>query len=260
MSLPHQIGIIGLGLIGGSIAKALKKHVPNVVIGSLERECGDLQAAVKSGVVDTLFSSWEELIGWSQLIILASPLSTLSLCAWEIAKRCPERKNLIVIDVGSVKKAVFPCFETWTQGPLEFLSTHPMAGKEKWGFENSDADLFQERCWILSPHSKNKDSTLEMISRLVCALGGQPTAIDPKEHDEQVALISHFPALLSCLLLKFVETKNKESLKLAGPGFQSMTRLSHDNPQMQKEIATFNRDELRKLLKLFLEFIREENP
>jgi prephenate dehydrogenase len=258
MNLPNNIGIIGMGLIGGSVAKALKKRDPKCVIASLEREDSDLKTAVSEKTVDRLFASWEELLKWSDLIILASPLSTLAPLAKEIAQRCPEEKKLLVIDVGSVKSAVFPAFEELTTDHLEFLSTHPMAGKEKWGYENSDGALFQDCQWILCPHAKNRQSTLKTLHEWIEFLGARPIVIDPKTHDEQTALISHLPALLSRLLLKFVEQTDKESLKIAGPGFKSMTRLAHDNPQMHSEIAQFNKQALSKQLALWLEFIKKE--
>ena len=237
-----------MGLIGGSIAKGLKQRVPATVIASIDR---DLDEASRKGAVDILFTTLAELIDWAELIILASPLSTLSPLAKEIAELCPKEKKLLVIDVGSVKAAVFPCFETLTTENLEFLSTHPMAGKELGGFANSEPNLFQDCCWILSPHAKNTSGAIEMILRVVKSLGATPTSIDPKKHDRQVALISHLPALLSRSLMRFVQKADPESLTIAGPGFKSMTRLSHDNPQMQREIGEFNREEIAKQLELF---------
>ncbi len=247
-----------MGLIGGSITKALKQKAPAIAIASLKRDCLDLEGAIVQKAVDTLFGSWEELIAWSDMLILASPLSTLAPLAEEIARRCPREKKLLVIDVSSVKKASFPAFEALTTENLDFLSTHPMAGKEKWGFANSSADLFQDCCWILSPHAKNQSGHIAMVRKLVEILGSHVMILDPKKHDEQAALISHLPALLSRLLLRFVEHRDPESLKIAGPGFQSMTRLARDNPRMQSEIAELNREELSKQLSLLLEFINQE--
>lgn len=255
MDLPNNIGIIGMGLIGGSITKALKKRAPTVAIASLHRDCLDLHDAAQQKAVDRLFSSWKDLIAWSDMIVLASPLATLSSLAEEIAKRCPRDKKLIVIDVSSVKKAVFPCFETLSTQNLDFLSTHPMAGKEKWGFANSDADLFVNCSWVLSPHAKNKQASIHKVSHFIETLGAKPMQLDAQQHDEKAALISHLPALLSRLLLNFVEQSDPECLKMAGPGFQSMTRLARDNPELHREIARLNHKELSKQLSKFLEFI-----
>src|SRR5579871_207399 len=156
MNLPNRISIIGLGLMGGSIAKALKKRTPHCQIASLQGDWNDLQLAKQNGVIDTLFKNWEELIAWSDWVILATPMSTLCKLADEIGKRCPKEKKLLVIDIGSVKNAVVPTFERLTKDGIEFLSTHPMAGKETWGFAHSDPDLFNGRPWIICPHVNNQ--------------------------------------------------------------------------------------------------------
>jgi prephenate dehydrogenase len=251
----NKVGIIGLGLIGGSIAKALKKRSPHVEIASLRGDFDDLQRAVQGKVVDTLFETLEELILWSDLIVLASPLSTLSELAIQIGTRCPDEKKLLVIDVASVKKGVIPTFEAMTKDNIEFLSTHPMAGKERWGFAHSDGTLFQDCRWILSPHEKNQQSSIDTVSEWIRLLGAEPILLTPEKHDTQVALISHLPALLSRFLLDFVESKDPDALKIAGPGFHSMTRLAHDNPQLQSEIASLNRQELAQQLSEWTEFI-----
>lgn len=245
----RNVSIIGLGLIGGSIAKALK----DCEIGSLKCDCRDLQMAVEEKVVDRLFESWEELIAWSDLIILATPLSTISQLAEEIARQA--KKPILVIDVSSVKKAVMPTFEAKTNEMIEFISTHPMAGKETWGFASGDASLFEGCTWVISLHKKNRQSSIDAVAHLIDSLGAQALLLDPEEHDRQAALVSHLPALISRELLKFVEKTNPGSLKLAGPGFRSMTRLAHDNPQLQSEIASFNQEFIAEFMRQFKEIL-----
>lgn len=253
-----HVSIIGMGLIGGSIGKALKARSKETQIASLTREDEDLQQAVAEGIIDLLFSSWEELIGWSDLIVLATPLSTLPSLAKTIASQCPKEKKLLVIDVGSVKREIVPLFEMLTEGDLEFLSTHPMAGKERWGFSTSDPTLFQGSCWILSPHAKNRVTTVEKIQQWVAQFGASSLLLSGEKHDEQTALISHLPALLSHLLFRFVKTVDPEALKLAGPGFHSMTRLAKDNLEMQKEIFSLNQEHLMRHLDKWIAFVAEE--
>jgi prephenate dehydrogenase len=255
MSLPNKISIIGLGLIGGSIAKALKKRRPNIQIASLQGNFSDLRLAIENQTIDSLFQTWEELITWSDFIILATPLSTLSDLANEISNRGQKEKKLLVIDVGSVKKAVIPTFEKLTNDNVEFLSTHPMSGKENWGFVHSDPDLFKDCCWIISSHVKNTQESIKIVSGLIEMFEAKPIILSPEKHDKQVALISHLPALISRLLSQFVETKDPEALAIAGPGFHSMTRLARDNPQLQSEIFSLNSEELNDQLMQWLEFI-----
>jgi prephenate dehydrogenase len=251
----NKISIIGLGLIGGSIAKALKKRLPNTQIASMQGNFSDLQQAIKNQTINSVFQTWEELITWSDLIILATPLSTLSDLAIEISKHFRKKEKLLIIDVSSVKKAVIPTFEKLTHDKIEFLSTHPMAGKENWGFAHSDPDLFKGCCWILSPHAKNEQESLKRVFQWIEMLEANPLILNPEKHDQQVALISHLPALISRFLSQFVEIENPEALKIAGPGFHSMTRLARDNPQLQNEIFSFNREELHHQLRQWLEFV-----
>ncbi len=255
MNLPNKVSIIGLGLIGGSIAKALRKRMPNTQIASLQSNFSDLQQAIKNRTINFVFQTWEELIDWSDLIILATPLSTLSDLAIEISNRCQKKEKLLIIDVGSVKKAVIPTFEKLTNDKMEFLSTHPMAGKENWGFAHSDSNLFKDCCWLISPHAKNEQESMRTVSGWIEMLEAKPLVLSPEKHDKQVALISHLPALISRLLSQFVEINDSEALKIAGPGYQSMTRLARDNPQLQNEIFSLNREELNHQLIQWLEFV-----
>src|ERR1700722_1479169 len=248
MHLPHKISIIGLGLIGGSMAKAIKKRIPSFEIASLSADFTDLCGAGKMQTVDLLFKTWEELIQWSDLIVLATPLSTLSGLAIEIGKRCPADKELLVIDVSSVKKAVIPTFESLTQHKLEFLSTHPMAGKERWGFAQSTPDLFEGCCWILSPHAKNKAESIQAVSEWIEVFQARPILMRHEIHDKKVALVSHLPAMISRLLLHFVEDRDCDALNIVGPGLHSMTRLARDNPQLYNDIVAFNQNEIKPLL------------
>jgi prephenate dehydrogenase len=254
----NNISVIGMGLIGGSIVKTWKKKKPHAKIGSLRADFADLQQASKEGWVDQLFDSWKELMAWSDLIILATPLSTIPDVALEMSRHCPENKPLLIIDIGSVKKEIVPTFEKLTKGNIEFLSTHPMAGKEKWGFANSDPDLFERRPWIVTPHGKNRDETVKQIGAWIKIMGADPIVLSLEEHDSQTALVSHLPALLSRLLAQFVEERDPDALKIAGPCFHSTTRVARDNPQLWAEINALNREKIHDHFAALLKFIEEQ--
>lgn len=253
MNLPTKIGILGFGLIGGSIAKALKKT--GAQIGSMKRNCADLKSAEEAGFVDEVFATLYELTHWAEVIFICTPLSKIVEIAHDIAEAAPKNRPLLVLDVSSVKKEVFPVFEKLTNEHLSFLSTHPMAGKETSGFSSSDAELFQGCCWILTPNTKNTKAQLKTAKMLIESCGAHSIELDPKKHDRQAALISHLPALISRQFLDFVKSTDPEALQLAGPGFHSMTRLAKDNPEMQSEIALLNSEELRKQFQLWIDYI-----
>ncbi|MBI5346489.1 MAG: prephenate dehydrogenase/arogenate dehydrogenase family protein [Chlamydiae bacterium] len=215
-----KILIIGLGLMGGSIEKCLKEKGIEVTLDEKEN-------------VD--------------LAVIATPLSTII----PIAKKI---KAPLVIDIGSLKADITKAFEEMTSKNFEFVATHPMAGSEKQGYENSQADLFIGASWVITPHKKNSDKNLKKVEHFIELLGAKPLFMDPKIHDRRVALISQLPFTLSKMLFDFVNEKDPESLSMAGPGFKSMTRLKDDNPKMRKEMTLLNEKAFKEFLKEFYEY------
>lgn len=178
------------------------------------------------------------------LLIIASPLSTII----PIAKKIKTDHPLLVIDVGSVKGSIVKEFEKLTKDSIEFLSTHPMAGTEKTGFDASSPDLFQDAPWIITPHKKNKAK----IETFIRELGAKPIRMSAKEHDEKAALISHLPIILSKALWDFVQKKDPKSIQIAGPSFKSMTRPAHGNEKLHNDILKFNKTQINSLLNQFI--------
>lgn len=242
-----KIGIIGLGLIGGSIAKRLKTNGCEVY--TIKSKSLDIKKAKKW--VKKIFSILDDLIQEIDLLVIATPLSTII----PIAKKIKATRPLLVVDVGSVKEQIVKEFCKLTRKNVEFLSTHPMAGSEKKGFEASDADLFEGAPWIVTPHRKNKSS----LDAWIRSLGAKPVSMSAKEHDEKIALISHLPALISILLLKFVKTQDPKSLRIAGPGFKSMTRLALGNQELIKDFFKLNTKNIQAIHRKWLKFIRNQS-
>ncbi len=221
-----MIGIIGLGLMGGSIAKALKDDV----------------------VVD---ADLKQIVSKADLIILATPISTIVSIAQEIAALA-QNKPLLVLDIASVKEEITARFEQLSNEKVEFISSHPMAGSEKSGYENSSETLFVGAPWVIVPHSKNTQRGLDEVEKLILRLGARPFRRQAKEHDEEAALVSHVPYVLSKAYLDFVRERRPDSLELAGPGFKSFTRLAQDNPVLRAEIERYNKDKMELFLKEWL--------
>jgi len=238
----QKVGIIGLGLIGGSIAKALKAK--GYYVATVKSKSPDVAKARK--VIDRVFPTLNALIQEVDLLVLATPLSTIIPIAREIASD----RRLLVIDVGSVKGEIVREFERLTKGSVEFLSTHPMAGNEKSGFAASDPKLLEDAPWIIVPHAKNKTK----IASWIRMLGAKPLTMEADEHDRKTALVSHLPALISKTLWDFVQAKEPSSVKIAGPGFRSMTRLAHGNQQLMNEIEKANQIQIERLWKEWLDF------
>lgn len=252
-----RVGIVGFGLIGGSIARALHVKDIKIEISCLTREN---QEAKKSGIVDNEYLSLYELVLNSDLIILACPINAVETYAEEIMQLHKEcKRRLVVIDVASVKEAITKRFENLTSGGIEFVATHPMAGSEKSGFENSEATLFAGAPWIISKHENNSQEGLRLIEEVIKFFGARPLFLDPKVHDRQTAIVSHIPGMLSKAILNFASEIDPECLSIAGSGFKSMTRLAYSNPQMRDDIFKLNRETILKYFPLFIDKLKKLN-
>lgn len=243
----QKIGIIGLGLIGGSIAKKL--HREGYSLYTVKSKSVDIQKA--KPILTTVFPTLDALVKEIDLLIIATPLSTIL----SIAKKIKSDHPLLVIDVGSVKGKIVKEFEKLTKDRLEFLSTHPMAGTEKKGFDASNPDLFKNAPWIITPHKKNKTK----IEPFLRKLGAKPMKMGAKDHDEKVALISHLPMLISKFLWDFVEKKDPKSIPIAGPSFRSMTRLARGNEDLYKDIVNENLAQILKIWSQWVDFLIDQD-
>lgn len=257
LSQPYRhIGIIGLGLIGGSICKALKTKAPSLLIETTEHPSEDSSLAFQEGWIDRVHANPSELLEHCELIILASPLSTIIPIAQEIERHSHSGKKIVVMDVSGVKSEIAKTFEKLSSENLEYISTHPMAGKELSGFANSQATLFVNRPWVIIPHRKNHPDEIKRMTELLLYLGSNPISLEATVHDQQAALVSHIPAIISRSYLEFVNAIDPESLKIAGPGFQSFTRLAHDNPEMHEETSKCNQKIIEDYLDKWLTYIK----
>jgi prephenate dehydrogenase len=228
-----KIGIIGLGLMGGSIYKAL---------------LGKREVLIGEDVLDRL----DEI----DVLILAVPISAVLELKGRIAQK-QIRRRLVVCDIGSVKEEIANRFEEWSHGLIEWIATHPMAGKEQSGFDASDPTLFHNAPWVITPHRKNSETALQALEELIILLGACPLRMAADLHDQRAALISHVPYILSKAILQFASEEDPESLNMAGPGFRSMIRLAQDNPAMRTEIAKYNKTNIQATLKRFIDFLEK---
>lgn len=253
-----KIGIVGLGLIGGSLVKALKIKQPSIQLYALARGDVDDEEAKKSGLIDVAVPTLKELCEQVDIVILCSPLTTIVSLAKQMAGMDLKRKNkLLVMDVASVKREIVDAFETLTNDSIEYVATHPMAGSEKSGFENSYSTLFFGASWIITPHAKNSEEAISSIEKMIKLLGANTLKMDGSLHDKQTALISHLPGIISKAVHAFALKADPKSLQIAGPGFKSITRLAHSNPRMRSEIAYANRMIIRRYFDEWLSFLQE---
>lgn len=256
-----HVGIIGTGLMGGSICKALKTKKKDVEIRALAYPSTDQEDALAEGWIDQISDTLPDLVHFADLLILACPISDVIPLAKGIAHAAKgSAKKLIVVDVASVKEALVAAYGKLGSQWVEFIGTHPMAGKEVSGFSHSEATLFVEAPWVITPHEKNTSEGLSAIAQCVSFMGARPIFLEAARHDREACLISHLPGLLAEAYYEFVIQQDPESLQIAGPGFRSFSRLAHDNREMRAEIIHYNTEPLEEFLTGWIEYLHTKHP
>lgn len=254
-------GFIGLGLIGGSIAKSIKKNLPFSHIMAYEPDLASLEQAVKDHIVDTVCQSISNDFSTCNYIFLCSPVSSnnqnLSLLKDVISSDC------IITDVGSVKSSIH---ETVIALSLanQFIGGHPMAGSEHSGYAHSDSTLLENAYYILTPGMEATDSRVSEFCALIHSLGSLPIVLDYRKHDYIVAGISHLPHVIAFCLVNLIKQKDDPDglmKKIAAGGFKDITRIASSSPVMWQQILNSNQYEIVSFIDSFisqLHFVRDE--
>ena len=235
-----KIGIISLGLIGGSIFKALKKHNFEIICFSTNEKTRNLILEQGFNASDTI-----EDLKICDLVFVCSPMRNVM----EILDKLETivNENTIVTDVCSLKE--FVCKK---QRPYVFIPSHPMAGKETSGFDVSDENLFKDANWVLTPLDNTSEEKINQLQKIIKFMGAKVTFANPQQHDEAVGLISHMPLVLSQALIKSVENNSLAKI-LASSGFRDMTRLCLSSTVMAQDMVEMNGDNIKSALKSVFE-------
>ena len=234
-----KIGVVGLGLIGGSIFKALCTLGCDVYGAS--RSMQTINKAKKYS--KNVSKSLQEL-KICDVIFVCTHMNITEETLDKLDKVLPS--TAIVVDVCSLKR--FLCNK---KRHYKFIPTHPMAGTEFSGFDHSFATLFKNAKWVLTPFEDTDKADIKKVVDIIVALGANPIFASPEEHDEAVALISHMPMLISQAIFK-TANDNKLALKLASSGFRDMTRLALTNEEMANDMINLNSDNVQNaILKLY---------
>lgn len=240
--LVQKIAVIGVGLIGGSIAMGLKKRLEDkiTILGS----CSSIkrsELAVTEEIIDDVLIVGQKIPNDIQIIILATPIEVTFNLLDILAKTVTS--NALIIDIGSTKTKICQKAESVLPDQISFLGTHPMAGGEIAGFERADPDLFQNKPWILCPTRKTKLKDINLITNLVKILGAKPIIMEPKTHDLFISWASHLPLILSSVLFKLeAKQKNwKKILEVTADGFSDMTRLAKHKQKLKLDIINTNK-------------------
>ncbi len=237
------VAIIGLGLIGGSIGLALRqgKRSSWEIVGHSRRR-KTVAKALSIGAIDRGETNVGDAVKQAELVIIATPVLTVKEIFSEIAPYLPA--SCIVTDTGSTKVQVMKWAKDMLPPRVNFVGGHPMAGRETYGIQAAKADLFQRCTYCLTPSEKASAESTDTVIRMTKRLGAVPFPIDPHEHDDLVAGISHLPILLSAALVSLT-TKNpswSKMSKLASSGYHDLTRLASGNPEVNAHICLTNQE------------------
>jgi len=237
------VTIIGLGLIGGSIGLALRQgKKPAWEIVGYSRRQETVANALSLGAIGRGETNLRDTVKQADFVIIATPVLTVKEIFSEIAPYLPS--GCIVTDTASTKVQVMKWAEEILPPTVDFIGGHPMAGRETYGIQAAEADLFRGCTYCLTSSEKASPKSMDTVTTMVKKLGAIPLLIDAQEHDKLVAGISHLPMLLSAALVSLT-TKNpswSKMSKLAASGYHDLTRLASGNPEVNSHICLSNKE------------------
>ena len=238
-----RIAIVGTGLIGTSIGLALAARPQrNYEIVGVDRDRGEAREAKKMGALDRDVGSLEEAVKGAGLVIIAVPVLAAKRILQEVGPYL--EPGAIVTDTCSTKNDILRWAEEFLPETVHFVGSHPMAGREHSGAKSATADLFKDASWAVTPSTRAPEAAVETVLGLIEAMGAIPLYIDPAEHDNYAAAVSHVPILISVGLFRMVRDSQgwEDASLLAGPGFRDLTRLASGDPAMARDIMATNRE------------------
>ena len=252
----EEILIIGLGLMGGSLALALKKAGITAKIVGHDVSKKVLLLGKKRGIIDYYYDNLQTAAKEADLIVMAVPVGYYREIFEKIGPYLSSRT--IVTDLGSVKGYVEKIAREFLPRQIQFLGGHPMAGSEKGGLGAASPFLYENAYFFLTPNANSKGKTITKLKELVVNIGAYPVVISPDQHDRIVAQISHMPHLTAALLTNLLAGRNSfPYLSFVGGGFRDSTRIAAGNPNMWRDIFLYNRKEILSSIGVFEDMLQD---
>ncbi len=248
----NKVAIIGVGLLGGSFAKALRDHGLVEQIVGVCRRPEKAQLAIEQGVIDDAVKTAFEAVEGADLVLLATPLLSMRGILSEIESAV--KPDCMVMDVGSVKQPLVDLVQEQFSGMLrQFVFAHPIAGGEQSGVEASRVDLFFNKHLILTDVEHADGAMISRATELWQKLGSKVEVMKASEHDHLFAFTSHLPHVIAYSLVKNLheQPNNKQLFALASAGFYDFTRIASSDPTMWRDICLTNRDEILQSIEQF---------
>ncbi|MDP4153429.1 MAG: prephenate dehydrogenase [Bacillota bacterium] len=261
----HTVTIVGLGLIGGSFAKALSRAgIENIY--AVDNNCASITSAIEDGIIKAGGTELNEKFCNADVILVCTPAEYAPEIIEKAASMCG--KDTIIADTASVSLNLINSVRK-IKSSFRYVSTHPMAGSEKGGYDASKAHLFENAYAIISPCERTDDNSIIILTQLYKTVGAIPVVLDGKSHDEAVGLISHLPHAASAALVNLLskcDTTDKMAQSIAAGGFKDITRISSSSPLLWADISFQNKEVLKNLidkyiseLKTFQDFLASDD-
>ena len=257
VTMKDKVGFIGLGLIGGSIAKAIRQYHPTYEIVAFDKNKETLALATQESVIDVAATTIDDNFRNCSYIFLCAPVSYNTAYLKQVAKYLG--KGCILTDVGSVKTNIHNEVAALGLGS-HFIGGHPMAGSEKSGYPNSKAMLIENAYFVLTPCAETKQENLDRYAAFVQQLGAIPVILEAHQHDYITGTISHLPHIIAASLVNFVrdnDTKEELMKNLAAGGFKDITRIASSSPTMWQHICVKNKENISQILANYIETLQQ---
>ena len=247
-----RVGIVGLGLIGGSIALAARQIWPGGLVIGVDRK-DVLERAMVLHAIDVAADD-AVVLAEADLVVLAAPIQQ----NLEILRDLPDNLtgSAVVTDTGSTKRAIVEAARSLPER-LTFIGGHPLGGAARGGIDHARPDMFTGRPWLFTPDKGHDAKALDKLKAFAAGLGAMPQVISPDDHDRLLAFISHLPQLTVSALMHVVgEAAREDGLVLSGRGLQDTTRLASSPADIWKEVCATNVDELGSALDALISVLR----
>jgi len=231
----RKVTIIGLGLIGGSLAAGLKRQRVAKEVMGVSRKTSTLAYALRNRIVDRATPDLKRGIDNADLVIMASPVKTILETIKTIGPHL--KRGCIVSDVGSTKESIVDVAQTDLPSHVFFVGAHPLAGSEKSGIHHANPELFQGALCLLTPTDKTNREALGKVKEVWERMGSSVKTVSPGDHDKYLAFVSHLPHVIAYALVGSIPS---ESLAYAGKGLKDLTRIAASDPTLWTDICLEN--------------------
>ena len=250
-----KIALIGIGLIGSSLARVIRREKLAGHVAIATRSAATLKRAEELGLGDSYSTDPAEAVRDADLVVVSVPVGASGAVAEEIAPAL--KQGAILTDVGSTKASVIAQMQPFVPEGVHFIPGHPLAGTEKSGPDAGFADLFENRWCIFTPLPDTDPAALEKLAEFWRRCGSDIDTMDPQHHDMTLAIVSHLPHIIAYNIVGTADdlesVTKSEVIKYSASGFRDFTRLAASDPTMWRDVCLHNKDAILEMLARFSE-------